>query len=346
MSKFLEFHKQFDKSDMLHKVIHLPEQIYKTYYDSEISVPVNYQFKKVNRIVFFGMGGSAISADFFKAIYDSSYVIEVIKDYQPSYIDNNTIVIAVSYSGNTEETLSAFEESLKFTDHAAFITSGGFLLSKYAQRFPYIKIEGGFPPRAAIGMLFFSIIKLFEELKFIDSQKHAVDAVIANLMQKAGALAKSVEEDYNIAKQAASEIQGKIPVIYAVNPKLSALAYRWKCQINENSKYPAFSHTFSEMNHNEIEAWEETEISKKIIPVFLSRLNEKDAYQKRVIVFKELLETNKVNYLEFFTEGKTLLEEFFSLVYLGDTLSVYLGLLQQIDPTEIKFINFLKNSIT
>lgn len=335
-----------DKQDMYHKIIHLPEQIHNSYNNAEVIFPAEVaDFRQVKRIVICGMGGSAISADIAGAAFQHLIPIEVVKFYDLPFIDQNTLVITISYSGNTEETLSCLEQAISRTGFIAAITSGGEMEKLVAGKLPWIKVESGFPPRAAIARLFFSLLKLLETFQLIPEQSADVKTVVAHLIKKAGALANSVPAEENIAKDAALRIQGKIPIIYSSEPQLLPLAYRWKCQINENAKYPAFCHTFPEMNHNEIEGWESDDINKNLLPIILGSMQEKEQLQKRKSVMKKLFGKQNMEYLEFFVEGDSLIEKIFSLIYLGDMISYYLAILQGVDPTRIDFINHLKENI-
>ena len=339
--------KKYDSKDMYHKIIHMPEHIYKIYNEYfTINLDKGQKYKdKIKKIIICGMGGSAISGDIFKDAFTGLLQVHVIKDYNVGVITPETLFIAVSYSGNTEETLSALSQAMEFTDMIAAVTSGGKLKEIVKNDYPFINLEKGMPPRSAIGYLFFALLKLADNLAIIDPQKEIVNATIANLMQKAGAIAESVEEDFNIAKQSAIILQKKVPLIYASEPTLSALAYRWKCQFNENSKNHAFFHTFSEMNHNEIEGWENDDFDSVFVPIFLNRLSSSEKYRNRIDIFKKLLNDKEIEYLDFYTEGKSLIEEVFSLVYLGDMVSYYLGILNKVDPTAINYINYLKNKL-
>ena len=346
MVNFKEKIKTLNKNGMYHKIIHLPEQIYKTYNEAIVqNLDKGRNYKKAKRIVICGMGGSAISGDLFKAVFYKDYPIEVVKDYEIPFIDEKTLVIAISYSGNTAETLSVLKKAENQTSMIAAITSDGKLKNLVKERYPWVLLKKGYPPRAAIGMIFFSLLKLTEKLGLIKNQDLAAKRVTANLMHKAGALAESVDTDFNIAKQAAEQIKNKIPLIYSSEPLFSPLAYRWKCQLNENAKYPAFNHSFSEMNHNEIEGWENTDFHKTFIPIFLLRFNSKDHYNSRMEIFKRLVAKNNVEYMEFYSEGKSEIEEIFSLLYLGDMISYYLAIAVDVDPTTIDYIKYLKENL-
>ncbi len=341
----INFDYTLDKDDMYHKIIHLPEQILKAY--NEVTFH-NKDCKsgEINRIVICGMGGSAISADIAKTALINKIPVEVVKDYYPGYIDSKTLFIAISYSGNTEETVSCLKEAMKKTDNIAAITSGGLVKDIVCDKYTWIELIPGYPPRSAIGFLFFSLVRLLEHFSIMDDQAETVKLTVANLIAKAGAVAQVVEDERNLAKTSAAKIHGKVPLVYASNPTYNALAYRWKCQINENAKYPAFHHSFSEMNHNEIEAWENQNMNKLFIPIFLSEFKLEKQYKNRTQAVKKIFEDNSVEYLEFFVEGSSFIEKFFSLCYLGDIISFYLALLDKADPTAIEFIYRLKKEIT
>ena len=343
----LNLMNKIDPEDMYHKIIHLPEQIIEAYQEAKIHKPKNFVSKKneIKRIVVCGMGGSAISGDLTKAAFQNVIPVDVVKDYTIPFVDSSTLVICCSYSGNTEETVSCFEEAGQKTSYLSAVTSGGKLIEKLDASKVWVEIKGGNPPRTAIAYIFLSIIRILEEFKIIPNQKENVDNLVAEMVKKAGALANNVDFERNLAKQTAAKIDNLIPIIYSVDPLLTAIAYRWKCQINENSKYPAFNNKFPEMNHNEIEGWEDVQMRTKFFPLFLSDLETNHLYTKRVSAFKNLLNKNDIEYLEFFAEGKNNLTKFFTLIFLGDMVSYYLAILRDTNPTSIDFIDYLKKSI-
>ncbi len=343
----LELMNKIDPEDMYHKIIHLPEQIIEAYNQANLHKPLNFLTSKneIKRIVICGMGGSAISGDLTKTAFQNVIPVDVVKDYSIPFVDSSTLVICCSYSGNTEETLSCFDEASQKTSHLSAVTSGGKLKEKLDDTKVWVEIKGGNPPRTAIAYIFLSIVRILEEYGIIPNQKENVDDLVGEMVKKAGALANNVDFERNLAKQTAAKLNNLIPIIYSVDPLLSAIAYRWKCQINENSKYPAFNNIFPEMNHNEIEGWEDVQMKKKFFPIFLSNLNIKNLYAKRASAFKNLLKKNEIEYLEFFAEGKNNLTKFFTLIFLGDMVSYYLAILRDTNPTSIDFIDYLKKSI-
>ena len=333
--------EELDKQEMYHKIIHMPQDIYTTYHEATIQGKKFEDSSKIKNLLICGMGGSAISGDLIEAAFSDKFPVKVVRDYSLPYINENTLLILCSFSGDTEETLSCLNQAMGKTSFIAAISRGGKLLAKIEDKFPYIKLNVSRPPRSAIAFLFFSIIRLLENFSLIDSQKEVVEKTIGLLSCKADALC--VAQENNIAKIAAGKIKGKIPLIYSSNPKLNSVAYRFKCQINENAKYPAFFAQFPEMCHNEIEGYETSLFNDKIIPIIFNKFKEDNNYQKRINVFKDLIK--EINYLEYFAEGNSLIEQMFCLIYLGDIISYYLALENEVNPTTINYITYLKEKI-
>ncbi len=341
----LESIKKIDSLDMYHKIIHMPEHILNTYNNAQIlNFDANLK-KEINQIIICGMGGSAIAGDIIESIYKNLIPVRTVKDYNLPFCNEKTLVIACSYSGNTEETLSCLQSALSKTKNIWGVTTGGKLFDMLNPNYPIIQLNDGYPPRSAIAFLFFSLIKVLELEKIIPNQSKDVNKLCAYLMQKAGAIAKSVPTNLNLAKNTAIHIENKIPIIYSANPVLAPIAYRWKCQINENTKYPAFHHTLPEMNHNEIEAWENEKHRDIFIPLILRYFDEKPDYAKRLSVLYQLFNEHNIDYLEFFGDGDSEYGKAFSLIYLGDMISFYLAILSETNPTSINFIDYLKNHL-
>ncbi len=158
----LELMNKIDPQDMYHKIIHLPEQIIEAYKQADLHKPNDF-FKdknKIKRIVICGMGGSAISGDLTKFAFRNIIPVDVVKDYTLPFVDSSTLVICCSYSGNTEETLSCFEQASQKTKNISAVTSGGKLKEKLDDSKVWVKIKGGNPPRTAIAYIFLSIIRI------------------------------------------------------------------------------------------------------------------------------------------------------------------------------------------
>lgn len=336
-----QVHERLDKDDMYHKIIHQPEQIFLAWNEAVIHGQVSTD-SVIKRVIVCGMGGSAISGDILKAALFPDINVEVVKDYHPPKADENTLAIFCSYSGNTEETLACWGVLKSQTPHLAAVTTGGKLRSHFLDKHLWLELTPGMPPRSAIGYLFFSIYKIVHLYGLAPQAPHEVAALMGQLTAKAGAICQRSPLGGNLVKDAAQTINGKIPIFYAINPSLAPVAYRAKCQINENAKYPAFCHTFPEMNHNEIEAWETPLFKDNFVVVLLNELRDDARYAKRRQAFIELLARHQVPWLEFFAEGATVVERIFSLIYPLDMLSYYLAIAQDTDPTVINYINYLK----
>lgn len=338
-------YNRFDSNDMYDQIVSLAQQIKTAYLESETNKYAKY-YKNVKRILICGMGGSAIAGDLIKTLYENDIPITVIKDYNiPAYTDENTLGIVCSYSGNTAETVSCFKKLKEVGAQIAMLTSGG-ILKHYSNEEGYLikELPHGYQPRAAIGYLFFSLLKILEETSLVPDATVDVKLAIINVKNKLQYINKDVEEKDNLAKKIAKKIHKKIPVIYSSNPKLYPLAYRFKCQFNENAKNHAFANTFSEMNHNEIEGWEGRN-NEEVIPIFIRDYEEDKIYLKRLQVIQELFKKNKIEFLEIYTQGKTKLGKTFSTILMTDMISFYLAILNKVNPTSIDYIDFLKETI-
>ncbi|MCL1826857.1 MAG: bifunctional phosphoglucose/phosphomannose isomerase [Candidatus Cloacimonetes bacterium] len=355
----LEYIKKLDKYDMYGKTMGIPDQIQKAYFEPIIHKPKDFTIssKKIRQILVCGMGGSAIAGDIIRSYFNIDLPITVVKDYHLPFVGSETMCLFVSYSGNTEETLSCLK--IASEHHAqpmiAAVTVGGKMKEMIDGKYLWLEAPAGYQPRVALAYMFFSVLKILELFTIVEDHTECVKEIFDSMKKKIIPMSVEVEVRQNIAKTAAIAIQNKIPIIYSSNPELNSVAYRWKCQINENAKQPAFHHTFPEMNHNEIVGWENKELTKNFIPIFLRRHDDEDHYVKRIEIFKELLAKNDVQFLEFFGNGtvhKDGDDEFYflppiinSLVFLADMTSFYLAILNGVDPTEIKYIDYMKDKL-
>ncbi len=300
--------------------------------------------KNFSSIVFCGLGGSAISGDLLNDFLSTEINLpfNVVRGYYlPAFVNENTLIIISSYSGNTEETISCIEQSLKKNCSIVVITSGGKILDiAVKNKVPAIKIIDGFQPRYALGLSFFSVLKLTNVLGFSDDDK--IVKQVIDLWKKRG---EEFSSEKNIAIQAAENLIGFIPVIYS-SEFLSSTGYRFKCQLNENSKIHAFQHILPEMNHNEIIGWET--FSEKQFNVKVIYLNDEDYHpqnKKRFIVLKELIESKKAEIINLHSNEEHRKVRIMDLIFLCDWISFYLAVLRGFDPSEIDFIHEMKKSL-
>lgn len=299
-----------------------------------------------NSVIVSGLGGSAISADLMQNFLKDELKIPFIVNrnyYLPQFAGINTLVIISSYSGNTEETNAVFELALERGCSIVCITTGG-RAGKLAEEnnVPVVKLKPGYQPRYSLGISFFSLLKVMQDLKLIGNQDEAVKKV-KELWAKNG---KIFSEENNPALKYAEEILGFIPVIYSAADITSAVGYRFKCQFNENSKLHAFHNILPEMNHNEIIGWEsfsDIQFNAKLINIL-----DKDYHpqiKRRFLITSELAANQKAELINLESSEENFKVRIMDLIYLCDWITYYTALLRGFDPSEIDNINYLKEKL-
>lgn len=309
--------------------------------------------RPVNNVVVTALGGSAIGGDLLRclAARETDVPLIVNRDYTlPAFVSKDTLVIAASYSGGTEETLAAYAQARQRGAQIVCVTSGGILADRAdTDGAPVWRIPGGQPPRASTGYLFFSMLAA---LAWRGLLRRSVDADVEETLELLedlrGEYGPSVATDANPAKALARELQGRVPVFYGAQEYLGVVAVRWKGQYNENAKSHAFANVLPEQNHNEILAWA---LARRQAPrwsvVYLRDPRERletPRLAHRVDVTAKVI-GRSVRSREVVARGESLLARMFSLVYLGDFASVYAAYLNGIDPTIIPGIDRLKSAM-
>jgi glucose/mannose-6-phosphate isomerase len=310
-------------------------------------IKVNYP--KPDNVIVAGMGGSGIGGDLLKDwIRNKTTVpIEVNREYQlPAYAGKKSLVLITSYSGDTEESLSAFLDALKRKCMIYCISSGGVLLENAERlKVPYLRCPGGMPPRAALPYLFVPLIMLMEKMGLVSGASEELSEALA-LLEKIGrgnSLEKPAKE--NVSKTLALNIGQTAPVVYGFGFYRS-VAERFKQQFNENSKVPAKWEVFSELNHNEIVGWENAgELGKCFSAIFIRDRDEPTEIRSRIEITKELVGQAGLGLFEIYGQGKSPLAKMLSTICIGDFTSVYLAVLHGVDPTPVKTINYLKDTL-
>lgn len=301
-------------------------------------------------VVFVGMGGSAVAGDILHALscQIGTVPLSVVRDYVlPAWAGPDTLVLISSYSGNTEETLSCFEEAVRRRCRIAAVTSGGILSKRCAeQRFPTAVIPGGQPPRTATGFILFPMLLALDAVGFWRRPVQAdIEETLTLLDEGAASAGPDVPFALNPAKKLAAALHGRVPVLYGSQTWLGVVANRLKCQINENAKLHAFANALPEQNHNEILAWEQCSAQADRWSVVFLRdtWEERTAprHHVRVEALKSLI-GQTANIHEVRARGESLLARIMSLFIFGDFVSVYLAYLQQVDPYDIGGIEMLK----
>jgi len=300
-------------------------------------------------IVGLGMGGSAIGGDLLAAIYSGELSVPAttVRDYAlPSWVGERTLVFAVSYSGNTEETLAAFDEARRRGARVIGVTSGGELARICGENgLPCVVVPGGRPPRASTGYLLMSLVAVVERLGLIGGQAAARRECLEVLDAQAAEYGRHSPADANRAKQVAGLLHDKVPVIYASTPILGAVAYRWRTQFNENAKVLAMSHELPELDHNEIVGWE---LGRNLLGprcvIVLTDPGMSDRARRRLEITQDLLGSGVEVHREA-ARGDSALARILSAMYLGDCASLYLALLNGVDPLAIRPIEELKKRL-
>lgn len=303
--------------------------------------------KDFNGIALLGMGGSGFVGDIIKALVKDNInmPIEIVKGYSlPSFIKSGWLVVSISYSGNTEETISATGQAMDRGCEVFIVCSDGKLESIARNNDKIIiKIPAGMQPRGAIGYLFFSTYLALGYLNIVNIPSHDVGEALNLIKEKAGLYRREVGSDKNPAKKLALKISNNLPIVYGTEGLLAAIAYRLKCEFNENSKTPCWWNEFPELNHNETVGWERLkETTRKFILLVLREKEEVVSIKTRIEVTLNLIKENVNEIVEIPVEGKSKLAKALSTMYLGDTTSVYLALLAGINPGPVEKIQLLK----
>jgi glucose/mannose-6-phosphate isomerase len=295
-------------------------------------IGIGAKAEKFNKIVVAGMGGSGLPGHILKCyFYGKDVPVFVCNDYKlPAFADKNTIVFAVSYSGNTEETLAAFDEALEKKCILYAIASGATLEKKARENnVPFLKVPAGMQPRHAVIYQFFALLNVLKN-----------SGLVKDFDNDLNELTETIEKNdfKTVAKYIAEKLHNKIPVVYA-SDRFYAVAYKWKINFNENSKQAAFFNTIPEMNHNEINGYKF--MSKDIMPIFLRNKKDLPKIQKRMDITKKLVG----NSIDVDMIGKGLLTNIFSTIHLGDWTSYFLALKNGVEPDPVPVVEELKKML-
>ncbi len=305
---------------------------------------------RIRVLIVTGLGGSAIGGDLARSVSGSQLRVPLIvnRDYDlPGFADADSLVFACSYSGNTEETLSAYRRARIAKASIVCITSGGRLGSMAkADGYPVISLPGGLPPRAALGYSLFGLLSAMQSLCLIHNLDESAAETLALLTGLRDRYDPAIPLASNPAKAMADALKGRVIAIYASSGIMDAAAYRWRSQIAENAKNLAFHHVLPEMNHNELVGWEcPEEALRNIAVVMLRDREDHPQVQRRFELTRELIAPKAGVLREVWSEGDSLLARVLSIIYLGDYVSVYLAFLNDRDPTPVRAIDELKQKL-
>ena len=321
-------------------IARFPEQL-----EEALKIAATVSLKKHNapfRSVFIsGLGGSGIGGNFVQEFVRPHCKLPVVvsKGYHaPTWVNKHTLAICSSYSGNTEETLSTFGQLLGTGAKIVCIASGGKLIEQAkAHGLDYVQLPGGWSsPRACLG---YSIVAQMGVLR-------AAGLIPLKLFTSVKAAQKLLAKDDTDIQKRARKIAGflseKTPVLYIAD-QMEAVAVRWRQQINENAKMLCWHHVVPEMNHNELVGWRNNRPDVAVV-----WLRNRDDFQRtavRMDINKEIVEHFTATSVEVWSKGKSHIEKAFYLSYLGDWVSYYLAEMRNVDPVEIKVIDYLKGEL-
>ncbi len=304
----------------------------------------------VKNIVVCGMGGSAIGGDLVR-----SYAIDKLKipmvinrDYfLPAFVDKDSLVIGSSYSGNTEETLSCFEEAKNRGALRIALTTGGKLAEiARADGLPLMILPPGLPPRAALGYSFAPILTIIERLELLPNQDTAFDEMLEKLQSGVKMFDTDRPSRENDAKSLAFQLYDKLPLIYSDDRHFNTVAVRFRGQINENAKQLAYSAVIPENNHNELVGWKHLgALPDSLIAVHISDDDMPERVKFRMKFLEDVQLELEVERTYIKSRGEGLLARMFSLIQLGDWASYYLAILNEEDPKPVKIIDKLKAAL-
>ncbi|MFX0208510.1 MAG: bifunctional phosphoglucose/phosphomannose isomerase [Candidatus Hodarchaeota archaeon] len=299
----------------------------------------------IAQILICGMGGSAVSGDYLRTYLEKISPLPIIiqRNYDiPNFVTKNTLIILISYSGNTEETISCLIAAIKKSAKIVGIGSGGNLEDFLRNHnIPFFPIPSGFQPRASFPLLFFPLLKILAALNLNPIDQAAIDETISHFRQMRQEFHFEKLTQKNQAKQIALRLYRRIPVIWS---PFGCIANRLKCQLNENSKILAMAEELPEFNHNHIVGWESWAEDNPFIVIAFRFQTEHPNVKLRFEITKEIIET-KVEVIEILARGTNLLSQLFSATYFGDYISMYLAILNNQDPNTVDSIVYLKEQL-
>lgn len=344
----LSIYPRLDPSGMRQHLRDMPAQCVRAWERAmAFSLPADYAL--ADKVLVLGMGGSAIGADLVAGLVRGQARGPVIthRGYGlPPFADSRTLVVASSYSGATEETLSGFQDALERPCPKLALTTGGPLLSLARERgVPVFEIDYRSPPRAALAYSLMPLLAFLYRLGFIPDPAAAVNEMVAVLEGLAPALAEGSPAERNPAKQLAQSMSGRVVVAYGAG-FLSAVARRFKTQVNENAKAWAFYESLPEINHNAVVGYSyPTDAVRHLCVAMLNSPLLPAPVRRRYEVTEELLRKAGLEPRVLCGQGQQPLTQMMSLVLLGDYASCYLALLNGVDPYPVPAVDYLKKRL-
>jgi glucose/mannose-6-phosphate isomerase len=347
LDNWILFHEK-DPDDMLGRIAELPQQCCDAWRNVQ-SFEFPPEYRQVSKIVILGMGGSAIGGDLLRALAEPECAVPIVtnRDYTvPAFVNADTLVIASSYSGNTEETLAAFEQARERDAALLAITTDGKLARRARELgVPLLTFDYKSQPRAALGYSLVSLIGIVQKLGFIGDKTTDLKeaAIVMEALQEE--IRETVPSAQNPAKQLAERLYEHLPVVYGAG-YLAEVAHRWKTQFNENAKAWGFFEQLPELNHNAVLGYQfPSDLAEKVVVVMLTSSLVHPRNKVRFQVTQEILTKQGVACEVVSARGESPLAQMLSAIHFGDYVSCYLAMLYEVDPTPVKVINYLKERL-
>ncbi|HTW41668.1 MAG TPA: bifunctional phosphoglucose/phosphomannose isomerase [Solirubrobacteraceae bacterium] len=336
---------RIDPSNQLGDVLALPEHLRDALWRVESAIMQDWD--TAAGLVVAGMGGSAIGGALARAAMGdhASRPIFVTRAYGlPPWTTPDTMVLCASYSGDTEETLACYESAGALGAKRTVVCTGGRLAEMArADGVPVIPLPGGFQPRAAVAYMIVAALEVAALCGAGPRLTPEIDVAASHTEQLVAEWGPDASED-SLAKSIARGLAGTTPVIAGAG-LTSPIAYRWKTQINENAKLPAFSNELPELDHNELVGWEGARELGRFSAVFLDDSDAHPRVKERMDLTERLIADNAAASFRLETRGQTAIERVVSLVLLGDLVSIYLAALRGVDPGPVKALDELKAAL-
>ncbi|NQY66914.1 MAG: bifunctional phosphoglucose/phosphomannose isomerase [Flavobacteriales bacterium] len=317
-----------------------PEQL-RTAVEISLNSNLNIGDTEFQNVLINGLGGSGIGATIVVGIVsgDAKVPVSVNKSYAiPSFVNNKTLAIICSYSGNTEETIESFEKCKAKGAEIVCIASGGKILEMAkSNNINYIEIPGGYPPRAAFGLSFIQLLTVFEKYNLV------TESYVSKVSNASKLLVDNKEFIIKIAEDAANKLLGKIPVIYSSSEN-EGVSIRFRQQINENSKMLCWHHVLPEMNHNELVGWRTK--NEDLAVVMLKNERDYIRTKERMAFSQNVFSKYTSTIIEIDALGSNQIENTIYLIHITDWISVLLADKKNIDATEVGVIVDLKSRLS
>jgi glucose/mannose-6-phosphate isomerase len=345
-----ETYTRLDPTGLRNRILALPEQIAEAWAAAE-SLALPDAFASIERVAVLGMGGSGIGGSLLRALaidLGAKTPVDVVRGYTlPAAIDDRTLAIASSNSGNTEEVVALAEAAVDRGARCLAITTGGSLLDLARKhRMPALEYAWTAEPRAALGWSFATLVALCGRLRLIADLTPQLPVALDHMRALATACSVDASESSNPAKQLARRMHGKLPVIVGAEA-LAPVAYRWRTQLNENAKSWAVAEELPEMNHNGPVGYVgPPALVPMLHTVLLQHAAANPRVHRRIALTREQMSAAGIGVEVIDVPGATVFEQMLCAIQLGDFASYYLGILNEADPSEVRALDWLKKKMS